>query len=128
MQLDYLFKRLDFSSLGETERRRYINRINRIFAVIEEQFPHVTRPEQIKLKHCQYFRNVWLPDRSQSKSTQREYMRTLGLTVRALGRPETWLGGLGIKSATELGGRPGEVGIKRSKKYWREQTAPTTEV
>ena len=128
MQLDYLFKRLDFNSLGETERRRYINRINRIVAVIEEQFPHVTRPEQIKLSHCQYFRNVWLTDHSKSTSTQRDYMRALGLFVRASGRPETWLRALGIKASTEQGGRPGEVGIKRSKKYWREQTAPTTKM
>jgi hypothetical protein len=118
MQLDYLFKRLDFSSLGETERRRYINRINRIVAVIEAQFPHVTRPAQIKLHHCQFFRNVWLPAHSQSKSTQREYMRALGLYIRVSERPETWLGALGIKSSPERGGRPGEVGIKRSKKYW----------
>lgn len=126
MQLDQMFRRLDFSSLSETEHKRYINRINRIVAVIEGQFPHVTRPDQIKLKHCQYFRNVWLPARSQSESTQREYMRALGLFVRASGRPETWLGALGIKASTGQGGRPGEVGIKRSKKYWREQMAPTT--
>jgi hypothetical protein len=126
MQLDHILRRLDFSSLSETERKRYINRIHRIVTIIEAQFPHVSQPEQIRLKHCQYFRNVWLPARSQSESTQREYIRALGLFVRASGRPETWLGALGIKASTGQGGRPGEVGIKRSKKYWREQTAPTT--
>lgn len=117
MQLEHIRRRLDFNSLKETEQKRYINRINRIVAVIEAQFPHVTQPEQIKLHHCQYVRNVWLPGYSESESTKNEYMRALGLLIRALRRPETWLGALGIKSAAGQGGRPPKTGIKRSKKF-----------
>lgn len=119
MQLDHILARLDFSALSETERKRYINRINRIGAVIELQFPHVTRPEQIKLKHCLYFRNVWLPAHSSSDSTKKENLRVLRLLVRALGRPEAWLGALDKKAPTSHGGRPGKIGVKRSKKYYR---------
>lgn len=119
MRFDHILRRLDFSALSDTERKRYINRMIRIVSVIEAQFPHVTRPEQIKLHHCQYFRNVWLPAHSASDSTKKEYMRALGLIIRAAGRPETWMGALGVKTATEQGGRPMKIGVKRSKKFYR---------
>tara|TARA_Y100001933_G_scaffold177952_1_gene176434 strand:+ start:13870 stop:14229 length:360 start_codon:yes stop_codon:yes gene_type:complete len=119
MQLDHILRRLDFSALSETERKRYINRMIRIVSVIEAQFPHVTRPEQIKLHHCQYFRNVWLPAHSASDATKKEYMRALGLIIRAAGRPETWMGALGVKTSTEQGGRPTKIGVKQSKKFYR---------
>jgi hypothetical protein len=121
MQLDHILRRLDFSSLSETERKRYINRIHRIVTIIEAQFPHVSQPEQIRLKHCQYFRNVWLSEHSGSESTKAEFLRVLRLLVRVLDRPETWIGALKIKSAAAHGGRPSKIGIKRSKKYYRKR-------
>ncbi len=119
MQLDHILRRLDFSALSETERKRYINRMIRIVSVIEAQFPHVTRPEQIKLKHFQFCRNVWLPAHSLSESTKGEYIRALGVLIRATGRPETWMGALGVKTSTEQGGRPTKIGVKQSKKFYR---------
>lgn len=118
MRLDHILARIDFSSLKPTERTRYINRINNIAAVIEERFPHVKRPEQIKLKHCQYFRNDWLSSHTSSARTRSEHMRTLGLVVKALGRDASWLGALNIKQSSGKGGRPPKVGVRQSKKYY----------
>ncbi len=116
MPLDHILKRLDFKALSETEQRRYVNRIYRIVGVIEKRFPHVTQPEQIKLKHVQYYRNVWLPEHSPSSRTRSEYMRALGLLVKALRRPDSWLGALGLRPNCR-GGRPSEVGVRKSKKF-----------
>jgi hypothetical protein len=115
MQLDNVLGRLDFRRLQPNERRRYIIRINNVVVVIEKRFPHVTRPEQIKLKHVQYFRNVWLPSHSASERTRQEHMRALILLVLALGRDESWLGALGINQPTAKGGRPAMVGVKSRK-------------
>jgi hypothetical protein len=117
MQLDQILDRLDFSSLKSTERTRYINRLCNVVAVIEESFPHVARPEQIKLKHCQYFRNVWLPAHSGSERTKAEHMRALGLLVMALRRDARWLGALGIRQTSGKGGRPSKVGVRQTKKF-----------
>jgi len=117
MQLDHIVRRLDFSALSETERRRYVNRIYRIVGVIEQRFPHVTQPEQIKLKHVQFYRNVWLPAHSSSERTKAEHMRALGLLVRALRRPESWHGALGLRPNCYRGGRPSGVGVRKSRKF-----------
>lgn len=119
MQLDHVFRRLDLSKLSPNERDRYITRIAKVGEVIEARFNHVTRPEQIKLKHCQYYRNIWLPAHTTSERTKKEHMRALSLLVRALGRDESWLGALNIRPANGKGGRPTKAGVKRSKKYYR---------
>ncbi|WP_417521975.1 hypothetical protein [Marinobacter sp.] len=119
MLLDGVLRRLDFSRLKPNERARYISRICNVAEVIETRFPHVKQPEQIKLKHCLYFRNVWLADHTSSERTRGEHMRALGLLVVALGRDESWLGALKIKQASDKGGRPPKVGVRRSKKYNR---------
>lgn len=119
MQLDHIIRRLDLRKLSPNERDRYIARIAKVGDVIEERFTHVTRPEQIKLKHCQYYRNTWLPAHTASERTKKEHMRSLGLLVRALGRDESWLGALNIRPPSGKGGRPAKVGVKRSKKYYR---------
>ncbi len=116
MHLDHILRQIDFRKLTPTEQARYIGRIQNIAAVIENRFPHVKKPEQIKLAHAQYFRNVWLPAHSASKSTRREYMRALRLLVMAQGRPESWLGALRIGQKPEKGGRPSKVGVRKSKK------------
>ncbi|MBQ0762087.1 hypothetical protein [Marinobacter psychrophilus] len=117
MRLDYILDRIDFGILKPTERTRYINRINNIAGVIEERFPHVKHPEQIKLKNAEYFRNVWLPAHSSSTRTQGEHMRALGLLVRALGRDDSWLGKLGLTSHSSTGGRPTQIKIRKSRKH-----------
>jgi len=117
MQLEHILKRLDFSELSQNEQKRYINRICRIVEVIENRFPNVTRPEQIKLKHAQFYRNVWLPEHTSSERTRSEYMRALRLLVRALRRPESWLGALGLRPNCYQGGRPSEVGVRKSRKF-----------
>jgi hypothetical protein len=119
MQLSGVVARIDFGDLTPTERNRYTNRMNTIVGVIEERFPHVKRPEQIKLKCAQYVRNVWLPAHSSSERTKEEHMRALGLLVRALGRNEHWLGALGIHSCLKKGGRPTQIKIRQSRKYYR---------
>jgi hypothetical protein len=116
VRLDHILNRIDFGSLKPAERTRYINRINNIAAVIEERFPHVKHPEQIKLEYAQYFRNVWLPAHSSSTRTQGEHMRALGLLVRALERDDSWLGRLGLKRCSRKGGRPTPIKIRKSKK------------
>jgi hypothetical protein len=115
MQLDRVLDKLDFRRLQPNERRRYINRIHNVVVVIEKRFPEVVRPEQIKLKHAQYFRNVWLSNHSASERTRQEHMRALGLLVMALGRDQRWLGALGITRPKGKGGRPPEVGVKSQK-------------
>lgn len=117
MQLDHILERIDFGNLQPTERTRYISRIQTIAAVIEEHFPHVKKPNQIKLGHAQYFRNVWLPAHSVSKRTKAEHMRALGLLVRALRRDESWLGALDIRQTSGKGGRPSKIGVRQSKKF-----------
>jgi hypothetical protein len=119
MQLNHILTRIDFGKLKPTERTRYINRIDGISAVIEERFPHVQRPEQIQLKHAQYYRNIWLPAHSSSERTQGEHMRALGLLVMALGRDDSWLGKLGLKSPSSTGGRPTQIKIRKSMKYYK---------
>jgi len=119
MRLNNIWDRIDFGDLKPTERTRYINRMNTIVEVIEERYPHVKRLEQIKLKCVQYFRNVWLPAHSSSKRTYEEHMRALGLLVRALGRNEHWLGALGIQNCPKKGGRPTQIKIRKSRKYYR---------
>jgi len=115
MQLDRVLENLDFRRLQPNERKRYINRIHNVVVVIEKRFPEVVRPEQIKLKHAQYFRNEWLPNHSASERTQQEHMRALGLLVMALGRDQSWLGALGINQSKGRGGRPTSVGVKKQK-------------
>jgi hypothetical protein len=119
MQLSRILARIDFGNLQPTERNRYINRMNTIVAVIEERFSHVKRPEQIKLHHAQYYRNVWLPAHSSSVRTQNEHMRAMGLLVRALGQNESWLGKLGLKNPPSAGGRPTQINIRKSKRFYR---------
>lgn len=119
MHLDHVLKRIDFGRLKPTERTRYINRIRNVVAAIEQHFPHVKHPEQIRLKHVQYFRNVWLKEYSESKRTKNEYMRAAGVLVRALGRSESWLGALGINSCNEQGGRPSKIRVRQTVKYYR---------
>lgn len=119
MQLNHILARIDFGKLKPTERTRYINRVHGISAVIEERFPHVQRPEQIKLHHAQYYRNHWLPAYSSSIRTQNEHMRAMGLLVRALGRDDSWLGKLGLTSPSSTGGRPSQIKIRKSRKYYR---------
>ncbi|MCZ4283556.1 hypothetical protein O4H29_01835 [Marinobacter salarius] len=119
MQLDHVFRRLDLSKLSLNERDRYIVNIAKVADVIEARFTHVTRPEQIKLKHCQYYRNTWLPAHTTSERTKKEHMRALRLLVMALGRDESWLGALNIRQTNGKGGRPSKVGVKRSRKYYR---------
>jgi hypothetical protein len=114
MQLNNILTQIDFGKLKPTERTRYINRIKNVVSVIEERFPHVQRPEQIQLKHAQYYRNIWLPAHSPSMRTQGEHMRALGLLVRALGRDDSWLGKLGLKNPSSTGGRPTQVKIRES--------------
>lgn len=119
MQLNHILARIDFGKLKPTERTRYINRIHGISAVIEERFPHVQRPEQIRLKHAQYYRNIWLPAYSSSERTKDEHMRALGLLVKALGRNQSWLGKLDIKNSSSAGGRPTQIKIRKSRKYYK---------
>ncbi|MAB52966.1 MULTISPECIES: hypothetical protein [unclassified Marinobacter] len=115
MQLDRVLDNLDFKRLRPNERKRYINRINTIAVVIEQRFPHVVNSQQIKLHHAQYFRNVWLANHSSSKRTRQEFMRALGLLVKAMGHDEKWLGALGITQPKAKGGRPTMVGVKSQK-------------
>lgn len=119
MRLDHILARIDFGKLKPTGRTRYINRIQDISTAIEERFPHVQRPEQIRLKHAQYYRNIWLPAYSSSERTQDEHMRALGLLVKALGRNESWLGMLGLKNPPSTGGRPTQINIRKSKRFYR---------
>jgi hypothetical protein len=93
--------------------------MNTIVGAIEERFPHVKLPEQIKLHHAQYYRNVWLPAHTASVRTQNEHMRAMGLLVRALGRSESWLGKLGLKNPPSTGGRPTQINIRKSKKFYK---------
>ena len=115
MQLDRVLDNLDFRKLRPNERKRYIDRINDVTVVIENRFPHVVRPEQIKLKHMQYFRNVWLQEHTRSERTQQEYMRATKLLVLALGRDERWLKALDKNHNKAKGGRPSLVGVKSRK-------------
>ncbi|AKO52008.1 hypothetical protein ABA45_05845 [Marinobacter psychrophilus] len=119
MRLDHILNQIDFGKLRPMERTRYINRIKNVVSVIEERFPHVQRPEQIQLKHAQYYRNIWLPAHSPSMRTQDEHMRALGLLVRALGRDDSWLGKLGLTSHSSTGGRPTQIKIRNSRKHYR---------
>lgn len=115
MQLDRVLNNLDLRRLGPKERKLYINRINTIAVVIEQRFPHVVNSQQIKLHHVQFFRNVWLVKHSSSKRTRQEFMRVLGVLVKAMGHDEKWLGALGITQSKEKGGRPPLVGVKSQK-------------
>lgn len=121
MHLSHVLRKLDLNELQNSERTRYINRIGKIAKAIESRFPNVRRPEQIKLKHAQYIRNTWLPDYTASKRTQQEYIRALGLLVRALGRSPNWQGALGMKKKAHVGGRPTKVGVRLTKRSCPDQ-------
>lgn len=85
MNLSPILARLDLRQLQPREQNRYVNRLHKIADAIEGRFPHVNRPEQIRLKHAQYCRNVWLRNYSSSERTQAEYLRALAILVQALG-------------------------------------------
>lgn len=117
MKVDAIFRRLKFNNMRTLPRRRHLSRINNMALAIEERFPEVRTPEQIRLKHIQWLLSHWFSEQSYAPSTIRDYRDSLGLLVDALGRGADWRGRLGLTPAGP-GGRPRTLTVVRSAKYF----------
>ncbi|EXJ09194.1 hypothetical protein [Nitrincola nitratireducens] len=85
-------------------------RVERILDAISAQYPKLMHYNQIKLMHCQWYKDVALE--KYSEATRLDYIRALRLLVTALGK-EHWLSLLKIDTHT---GAPSKIGAIKSSK------------
>lgn len=116
MNIGLIKKRIKFDvSAAEITKKRTLSRIQTMADAIAQQFPEVTRHEQIKLKHVFFIKNQWFLSEGFSDATTRDYLRSLTLMIAALGRVQHWLGPLGLQKTQQKGGRPVVASVVKSK-------------
>jgi hypothetical protein len=111
VNLSNIQKKLKCSNTPASERTRlrHIRRIEKMTAAIQDRFPEVRHPNQIKLKHCRWIQENWL-----SEATAKDYRTSLRLLIRALGREECWAKPLNMHPRSR-GGRPASLTVVRSR-------------
>lgn len=113
MNISQVLKRLRFDGKSsEIAQRKVIGRLNKICRIINEKFPEVQRPDQIRLKHLQYVRNEGLV--GYSAATAVDYKRTIVILVEALDRQKDWLPPLKLVKDPSKGGRPSSTRVIRT--------------
>ncbi len=116
MKIQLITQRIRFSATtSDITKKKTLKRVKRICQAIEEAFVDVRRPEQLKLKHVQYVKNVWFERQEFADATIKDYARALRLLVAALDREKAWLNALNLEKDPSVGGRPTTIKIIRSR-------------
>ncbi|MEH6499509.1 MAG: hypothetical protein V7751_08980 [Pseudoalteromonas distincta] len=98
---------------SKVTHQKVLGRLQRLCRAINERFPEVRRPDQIKLKHLQYLRNEWLAEFS--PATAADYQRTMCVLVESLGKKKDWLPPLKLVKDPSKGGRPFSTCVTKTK-------------
>lgn len=114
MNTSSITQRIRFLSSSEVTRKKALQRIRRMCSAIGEEFL-VRQPEQIKLKHLLFVRDVWFERQQMSNATVEDYRRAMRLMVEALGKEGAWLVPLKLTKDPLRGGRPTVAKVLKSR-------------